>query len=165
MSVTGGTWSLDATKRQTTHTAFDPHEGAQTQMRTLPARNDDEVMERVRARLKAQLGQDIYASWFQRMKIEAVGRGSVQLSVPTAFLKTWINGHYKDFLQQIFAEEVPGTMRVDIQVRSAVRTAPPASVTAIRSRPGRASACCAPTSSPTTATPASPPPAPRPRPA
>ena len=133
MNVAGGNWSLDAAKRQQAHTAFDHHEGAQTPMRTLPARNDDEVMERVRARLKAQLGQDIYASWFQRMKIEAVGRGSVQLSVPTAFLKTWINGHYKDFLQQIFAEEVPGTMRVDIQVRSAVRAAPPAaaSVTAI----------------------------------
>ncbi|SHJ75880.1 chromosomal replication initiator protein DnaA [Aureimonas altamirensis] len=133
MNVAGGNWSLDAAKRQQAHTAFDHHEGAQTPMRTLPARNDDEVMERVRARLKAQLGQDIYASWFQRMKIEAVGRGSVQLSVPTAFLKTWINGHYKDFLQQIFAEEVPGTMRVDIQVRSAVRAAPPAaaSVTAM----------------------------------
>nr|WP_246160149.1 chromosomal replication initiator protein DnaA [Aureimonas fodinaquatilis] len=98
--------------------------GVDNQMRTVPVRNDDEVMERVRARLKAQLGQDIYASWFQRMKLDTVSRGSVQLSVPTAFLKTWINGHYKDFLQQIFAEEIPGTIRVDIHVRSAIRTAP-----------------------------------------
>lgn len=126
MNVSGGGWAQQATTQHAADTAFDHHKGAQTQMRTSPARNDDEVMERVRARLKAQLGQDIYASWFQRMKLEAVGRGSVQLSVPTAFLKTWINGHYKDFLQQIFAEEVPGTMRVDIQVRSAVRAAPPA---------------------------------------
>nr|WP_244490819.1 chromosomal replication initiator protein DnaA [Aureimonas frigidaquae] len=107
-------------------------------MRTMPARSEDEVMERVRARIKAQLGQDIYASWFQRMKLDAIQRGSVQLSVPTAFLKTWINGHYKDFLQEIFAEEVPGTIRVDVQVRSAARAAPPAGVQPIMPVPAAA---------------------------
>jgi chromosomal replication initiator protein len=85
---------------------------------------EPELLERVNARLKAQLGQDIFASWFQRMKLEQVGRGVVQISVPTAFLKTWINGHYRELLTGIFAEEVPGTLKVDIQVRSAVRSSP-----------------------------------------
>nr|WP_246333175.1 chromosomal replication initiator protein DnaA [Aureimonas mangrovi] len=85
---------------------------------------EPELLERVNARLKAQLGQDIFASWFQRMKLEQVGRGVVLVSVPTAFLKTWINGHYRELLTGIFAEEVPGTLKVDIQVRSAVRSSP-----------------------------------------
>ena len=82
-----------------------------------------EVLERVKARIRAQLGQDIFASWFQRMKIDEVSKGTVQISVPTAFLKTWINSHYSDMLLAIFAEEAPGTLRVDIAVRTAARSA------------------------------------------
>ncbi|WP_082529438.1 chromosomal replication initiator protein DnaA [Aurantimonas sp. Leaf443] len=85
------------------------------------ARTGSEVMDRVAARLKAQLGQDIYTSWFQRMKLDSVGRGVCQLSVPTAFLRNWIQSHYRDLLTEIFKEEVPGTLRVDLCVRSAVR--------------------------------------------
>lgn len=83
--------------------------------------SDAEILDRVAARLKAQLGHDIYTSWFQRMKLDHVGRGTVTVSVPTAFLKTWINGHYRDLLTTLFAEEVPGTLKVDVQVRTAVR--------------------------------------------
>lgn len=88
------------------------------------ARGDAEILDRVKARLKAQLGQDVFASWFQRMKIDEVSRGNVRLSVPTAFLKTWINSHYSDILLAIFADEIPGTLKVDIAVRSAVRVQP-----------------------------------------
>ncbi|WP_062016936.1 chromosomal replication initiator protein DnaA [Aureimonas sp. AU4] len=86
---------------------------------------DADILERVSARLKAQLGPEVFASWFTRMKLDQVGKGVVQVSVPTAFLRTWINGHYRDLLAQIFADEVPGTLRVDIVVRSAVRGAAP----------------------------------------
>ncbi|MCQ0989437.1 chromosomal replication initiator protein DnaA [Jiella sp. LLJ827] len=78
-------------------------------------------MERVKARLKAQLGQDIFMSWFQRMKLDNLGKGICQVSVPTAFLRSWIQSHYQELLTEIFADEVPGTLRVDIVVRSAVR--------------------------------------------
>ncbi|WP_244492202.1 chromosomal replication initiator protein DnaA [Aureimonas sp. AU12] len=80
-----------------------------------------DMIERVNARLKAQLGADVFASWFTRMKVEQVSKGLVQVSVPTAFLKTWINGHYSALLLEIFSEEVPGTLKVDVAVRSAVR--------------------------------------------
>ncbi len=80
-----------------------------------------EVIERVKMRLKAQLGQDIFMSWFQRMKLDSLGKGVCQVSVPTAFLRSWIQSHYQELLTEIFAEEVPGTLRVDIAVRSAVR--------------------------------------------
>ena len=80
-----------------------------------------DIMERVNARLKAQLGQDIFASWFQRMKLEAPGKGVCRITVPTAFLRSWIQSHYHELLTEIFREEVPGTLRVDIAVRSAVR--------------------------------------------
>ncbi|WP_245396614.1 chromosomal replication initiator protein DnaA [Jiella sonneratiae] len=80
-----------------------------------------ELIERVKTRLKAQLGQDIYMSWFQRMKLDTLGKGVCQVSVPTAFLRSWIQSHYQELLTEIFAAELPGTLRVDIAVRSAVR--------------------------------------------
>ncbi|WP_413814190.1 chromosomal replication initiator protein DnaA [Aureimonas sp. Leaf427] len=86
-------------------------------------RPDGDILDRVKARLKAQLGQDIFASWFQRMKIDEIGRGTVRVSVPTAFLKTWIQSHYGEMLLATFAEEIPGTLKVDLAVRSAVRGA------------------------------------------
>lgn len=95
-----------------------------------------DILERVNARLKATLGQDIFTSWFMRMKLDHVGRGVVQLSVPTAFLRTWINGHYRELLTQIFAEEVPGTLRVEVQVRTAARGPSPVPVPVPAPAPG-----------------------------
>lgn len=80
-----------------------------------------EIIERVNARLKAQLGPDIFSSWFQRMKLESAGKGVCRISVPTAFLRSWIQSHYHDLLTEIFREEVPGTLKVEIAIRSAVR--------------------------------------------
>ena len=41
--------------------------------------------------------------------------------MPTAFLRSWIKSHYQELITEIFREEVPGTLRVDIAIRSAVR--------------------------------------------
>ena len=109
-----------------------------TEMQAVGPKSDGDILLRVKARLQAQLGKDIYASWFERMKIDEMGKGVVRLSVPTAFLKTWINSHYSDMLLAIFAEEVPGTLKVDISVRTAVRSqqaANQAEAVAARRRP------------------------------
>lgn len=98
-------------------------------------RGEAEILERVKARLKAQLGQDIFSSWFQRMKLEQIDRGVVQISVPTAFLKTWIGGHYQQQLLESFAQELPGTLKVEIAVRSAVRNSQVAGATVEQLRP------------------------------
>ncbi|EAU42276.1 chromosomal replication initiation protein [Fulvimarina pelagi HTCC2506] len=84
-------------------------------------RENEMIMDRVNARLKAQLGPEIFASWFQRMHLDHAGKGICQVSVPTAFLRSWIRGHYQEMLTEAFKAEVPGTLRVDIVVRSAVR--------------------------------------------
>ncbi|RFC62482.1 chromosomal replication initiator protein DnaA [Fulvimarina endophytica] len=85
------------------------------------ADDNEAVMARISARLKAQLGPEIFASWFQRMHLDHVGKGVCQVSVPTAFLRSWIRGHYDEMLTEAFKAEVPGTLRVDVVVRSAIR--------------------------------------------
>jgi len=82
---------------------------------------DDALFSRVQARLKAQVGPDVFSSWFGRLKLEAVSKSVVRLSVPTTFLRSWINNRYLDLLTQLFKEEEADIMRVEIVVRSATR--------------------------------------------
>ena len=54
---------------------------------------NQERWQRVKDQLRKQLGEDVFSSWFGRMELEAVDQGAVRLSVPTRFLRTWIQAH------------------------------------------------------------------------
>ncbi len=49
--------------------------------------------DRVTQKLRAELGEDLYSSWFARMELEDVAEGRLVVSVPTRFLKSWIETH------------------------------------------------------------------------
>ncbi|WP_038583319.1 chromosomal replication initiator protein DnaA [Neorhizobium galegae] len=79
------------------------------------------LFERFSTRLKAQVGQDVYASWFGRLKLHSVSKSVVRLTVPTTFLKSWINNRYLDQITTIFQAEDAEILKVEILVRSASR--------------------------------------------
>ncbi|MBB4275194.1 chromosomal replication initiator protein [Rhizobium mongolense] len=79
------------------------------------------LFERVGARLKAQVGPDVYASWFARLKLHSVSKSVVRLSVPTTFLKSWINNRYLDLITSLFRQEDAEILKVEILVRTATR--------------------------------------------
>jgi len=79
--------------------------------------------ERVAQRLRAELGEDLYSSWFARMEIEECQQGRLAVSVPTRFLKSWIENHYLTRLQKTGESELG---RLDaVQVRVRTRGLPP----------------------------------------
>ncbi len=82
-----------------------------------------DAWERVRRRLRAEIGEEVYSSWFPRIELDGVSAGLVRLSVPTRFLKAWIQQHYLDRLGDLWREELSGA-RVELVVRSAVMRAP-----------------------------------------
>lgn len=82
----------------------------------------DALFERVSARLKAQVGQDVYASWFGRLKLHSHSKTVVRLSVPTTFLKSWINNRYLELITSLFQQEEPEIMKIEILVRTATRS-------------------------------------------
>ncbi len=86
----------------------------------------EQAFERVRAMLKARLGNEVYSSWFGRMKLVEVSKSEIRISVPTAFLRSWINSHYIDLLSELSMKEFPGILRVELVVRSATRLGRPA---------------------------------------
>jgi chromosomal replication initiator protein len=93
------------------------------------------LFDRVSARLKAQVGPDVYASWFGRLKLHSVSKSVVRLSVPTTFLKSWINNRYLDLITSLFQQEDAEILKVEILVRTATRGARPGSAEEAASSP------------------------------
>jgi chromosomal replication initiator protein len=86
---------------------------------------DETRWPRVKRRLRTEVGEDIFLSWFARMDLEGADTDSVRLSVPTRFLKSWILAHYAERVLACWQAEDPAIRRVDLVVRSAVlRTLP-----------------------------------------
>ena len=87
---------------------------------------DQERWSQVKGRLRAEIGDDIFLSWFARMELERIDGATVHLSVPTRFLKSWIQSHYMDRVLASWRGELAEIEKVEVSVRSAViRTTPP----------------------------------------
>ena len=87
---------------------------------------DQERWKRVKERLRAEVGEDIYLSWFARMDLERIDDRTAHLSVPTRFLKSWIQSHYTERVLACWQAEDADIQKIEVSVRSAViRTAPP----------------------------------------
>lgn len=107
------------------HAAGNGAEGAGAAMNETGA-GHNVLFERVSARLKAQVGPDVYASWFARLKLHSVSKSVVRLTVPTTFLKSWINNRYLDLITSLFQAEDAEILKVEILVRTATRSVRPA---------------------------------------
>ncbi|MEJ1157009.1 chromosomal replication initiator protein DnaA [Prosthecomicrobium sp. N25] len=77
--------------------------------------------DRIKKRLRAELGEDVFTSWFARVDLEALGDGVVHLSVPTRFLKNWLQSRYRDRLMGLCQDEFGGVQQIEFTVRSAIR--------------------------------------------
>lgn len=82
---------------------------------------DRSKWDRVRHRLRTDLGDAVYNSWFTRLELERIDGGAVHLTVPTKFLKSWVQSHYAPRIKARVASEFSKVERVVIDVRSPVR--------------------------------------------
>ncbi|MEP2871978.1 MAG: chromosomal replication initiator protein DnaA [Parasphingorhabdus sp.] len=80
-----------------------------------------EQWKRVKKQLKAELGDDVFSSWFARVDLEEHQDGTVRLSVPTRFLKQWIQNNYNDHLMGLWQRECDTVHRIELTVRGAIR--------------------------------------------
>ncbi len=85
---------------------------------------EQERWSRVKGRLKAEVGEDIFSSWFARMDLEGLEKDTARLSVPTRFLKSWIQSHYGDRVLRCWQAEERGVQRIELTVRTAAIRAP-----------------------------------------
>ena len=50
----------------------------------------------------------MFGAWFARLDLDRIEDETAYLTVPTNFLKTWIQSHYVDKLCSTLAAEAPG---------------------------------------------------------
>jgi len=80
---------------------------------------DQERWQQVKIRLRVELGEDVFSSWFARIELENVDCGTIRLSVPTRFLRNWIASHYSEKVLSHWQAEDPIVSRLELSVRSA----------------------------------------------
>ena len=80
-------------------------------------RTERELFQRVRARLRAAVGEDVFNSWFARLDLEELVDDKAHLSVPTRFLCSWIQSNYADKILTTFQSENPEIARLHFTVR------------------------------------------------
>jgi chromosomal replication initiator protein len=76
-----------------------------------------EAWARVKSRLRGELGEDLYASWFRGVELERVDCGVVHLTVATRFLRNWLRTHYYDSVLRMAHTEWPTAERIEFAVR------------------------------------------------
>jgi chromosomal replication initiator protein len=91
----------------------------------MTSKDDQDRWPRVKDRLRAEVGKEVFSSWFSSMALEAIEEDTVKLTVPTRFLKSWVASHYADKVLTCWQSELATVLRVEFAVRSAVRIAPP----------------------------------------
>lgn len=74
--------------------------------------------ETIAKRLRAELGEDLYSSWFARMEPVSLSGETIIVSVPTRFLKNWIQSHYIERVVKICRAELSDVKKLDIRVRT-----------------------------------------------
>src|SRR5687767_5951540 len=74
--------------------------------------------DRVSQRLRAELGEDLFSSWFARVEPEELSGGRLAVSVPTRFLKNWIETHYLPRLHKSSEAELGHLDTVQVRVRT-----------------------------------------------
>lgn len=72
---------------------------------------------RIQSRLRAELGEDVFTSWFGRVELDGYDGRTVQVSVPTKFLRNWLQSHYSERLLNCCSSELDGASRIEFRVR------------------------------------------------
>ncbi|HTN60020.1 MAG TPA: chromosomal replication initiator protein DnaA [Devosia sp.] len=80
-----------------------------------PAQRD--LWNRVRARLKASVGEDVFTSWFARLDLEEIVDDLAHLSAPTRFLCSWVQSNYADRILEAFRQDSDAIGRLQVTLR------------------------------------------------
>jgi chromosomal replication initiator protein len=89
--------------------------------RIIPSMRDiDESWRRCCKRLRAELGENVFTSWFGRLTLDSIEESRAHFSVPTRFLKSWIEAHYSDRILAALEAEISGVASITIAMRSSM---------------------------------------------
>ncbi|HOO52603.1 MAG TPA: DnaA N-terminal domain-containing protein, partial [Alphaproteobacteria bacterium] len=62
------------------------------------------LWEKVYNSMREEFGEAIFRSWLKPMALQACYHGTLEVSVPTRFMKDWISTHYVERIRQMCKE-------------------------------------------------------------
>jgi chromosomal replication initiator protein len=72
--------------------------------------------ERVLGRLRVEFGDAVFKSWLKPLTFANAGEGEVIVSVPTRFMRDWVERHYLERIRAIWCEENASVRTVAVRV-------------------------------------------------
>jgi chromosomal replication initiator protein len=76
------------------------------------------IWDRVYEDLRAEFGEAVFRSWLKPMTLQAYYHGTLEISVPTRFMKDWIQSHYAQRVLELCAALESEIKRLEIVVVS-----------------------------------------------
>src|SRR5271155_1479787 len=102
-------------------TEYDPRAsgpGFTTDLRAHTMGPIEESWKRCGQRLRVELGEDVFTSWFSSLALESIVAGRARFSISTKFLKSWVEGRYRERILAALEAEIGGVVALEISVRS-----------------------------------------------
>ena len=90
----------------------------------IPTEPTAQVWQRAKIRLRTVLGEDVFSSWFGRLEFSSVQDNVAHLSVPTRFLKRWLETHYTGHILSTIREEMPEIKEIRMVMKSSCNDQP-----------------------------------------
>ncbi|MGB0719900.1 MAG: chromosomal replication initiator protein DnaA [Bdellovibrionales bacterium] len=74
------------------------------------------VWKKVHADMRGEFGEAVFRSWLKPLKLQAFYHGTMEVSVPTRFMRDWIQNHYADRILAMCGEASADIKRLQIVV-------------------------------------------------
>ena len=72
---------------------------------------------RIRAALRAEVGEAAFRSWLKPLTLLSVRNNVVRIAVPTRFMRDWIQSNYAERISELWHDENPRIKKVEIVVQ------------------------------------------------
>lgn len=74
------------------------------------------LWDKVYSLMREEFGEAVFRSWLKPMALQAAYHGTLEVSVPTRFMKDWISSHYTPRILEMCAAENTDIKRIEIVV-------------------------------------------------
>ena len=81
-----------------------------------PSKEIASVWKQVHKALRGEFGEAVFRSWLKPLTLQAQYHGTLEVSVPTRFMKDWIQTHYAKRILEMCAEKSVEIKRLEIVV-------------------------------------------------
>jgi len=81
-----------------------------------PSKEILKVWKKVHADMRSEFGEAVFRSWLKPLSLQAFYHGTMEVSVPTRFMRDWIQNHYADRILAMCAEAHEDIKRLQIVV-------------------------------------------------